>query len=328
MCVPLLFTCVCAPFAHTCAQISGEISITLLRFGQSKVDVALIQTMDDELKPRSTYQLSSPLMKEFAIKSSPSSLTRESRVPPRSSAALVYLQSAFNSIPPTFARPAEIDRLTLDDMATHMLRTAPSISPHESDLMADVNDLKAAMPNVLCGASPNLAAWRRVPNTVTEPVEYKTVTYGTKGDANEGKWGHAVGTVDASTDLVLAWLWHSGSYERRSVHGEKNGGGVLNWEMDVRTREADVAIIMDGEAHWDGDKGRTRSKLQVYVERTEVGMSNRMYGVWSVWDRDDTGVITVAFTDMDRHPDCAEQREAMRVTKGKPGAAKAVTGSM
>ena len=113
------------------------------------------------------------------------------------------------------------------------------------------------------------SSWSRLAGTVREPVSYfKRV------DEDSNTWGKAEGVVDASAPDVLAWLWHLCTHERNLQHERKNGN-LLKMELDIPG---------------------TRSKFMVTSRKMPGALSNRVFGHWWTWAKEQNGDLVAALT--------------------------------
>jgi hypothetical protein len=118
--------------------------------------------------------------------------------------------------------------------------------------------------------------WSRLLGTVRELVSYFK-----KVDEDSNTWGKAEGVVDAGAPDVLAWMWHSCTYERNLKHEQSSSGNLLKMELDVPG---------------------TRSKFMVSSRKMPGAISNRVFAQWWTWAKDQNGDLIATFTPHEGQP--------------------------
>ncbi|GMI37358.1 hypothetical protein TeGR_g5104 [Tetraparma gracilis] len=97
-------------------------------------------------------------------------------------------------------RAAEIDAAELEELAAYF-RTSPLPPTPAENVTIESACADADKP------------WRRIPGTVLSPVAlFQFVS------AKDLPWGKAVADIDASPEMILAFLWNFMSYERVKIH--------------------------------------------------------------------------------------------------------------
>ena len=152
-------------------------------------------------------------------------------------AVLDHLLAAIPALHTKLARYDAVDAAAYNQFECDTIPNAPPILPHENALVgksvtyddqrADYSDLSAndlvnlseEEMNALIVSRAGDKNWKRIPNTVTEPVSYFR-----KIESDSSAWGKATATVDASATSVFAARWCQSSYANTKIHtdlGEK-----------------------------------------------------------------------------------------------------------
>ncbi|GMI32157.1 hypothetical protein TeGR_g11317, partial [Tetraparma gracilis] len=154
----------------------------------------------------------------------------------------------------TYQRCSEIDTLVLVELAARFRAstTAPTVA--EKALI----DKSVAYEN---------QDWTRLKGTVTEPVEF----FQALADDN-ARWGRAEANVDASAEDLVAWVWHSGSYDRLAYH-VKEDGDTINYGLEVPG---------------------SNSRIHLFGGKFPL-IDDRVFGVWFSWMKESGGDYVVAF---------------------------------
>ena len=178
-----------------------------------------------------------------------------------------------------YARYAEMDSLNAQSLL-QSLATAPPLTPPESSALATpVGD----------------SDWRRIRNTIQEPVDYfQRLSESDTATA----WGKATAVVDSSAAEVFSYLWNYCSYERVIDHDiyEK---GRLRHEITLAPH----------------------SKLMLAAKVFPGHFEDRVFTAYMVWHLSSSGEIVIAFGAPTNPSDIAA---ANAIIGASPRASKAV----
>lgn len=150
----------------------------------------------------------------------------------------------------------EIDALRRKYFVNVTLANAPQLSPPEAELLAEYSNLL----NLGVKSGEDGEVFARLRGSV---IKHPTIAMFGRRDGKGVVWGKVVGHVDASADVVIAYLWDFMSYGRTRTFYEENGN-LLRYEKALEN---------------------SRSKIMAASKKFPKGVENRFFkNVW-VWDR-------------------------------------------
>ncbi|GMI34230.1 hypothetical protein TeGR_g7990 [Tetraparma gracilis] len=249
-------------------RVNGQITLAADDFDCSKLTIAASMLLTSGVDGAAASSESSSTSR-FELSTGAARGVMLSCSPEVAETVLSFFAGAVRNLHDRFARYKEVDEATLRHFVEHGMSAAPESSEKE----------KAFVLRRLRDDNQDDSSWSRLSGTVRESVSYFK-----KVDGDSNTWGKGKGNIDASAPDVLAWLWHSCTYERN--HTERKNSNLLQMELGV---------------------SGTRSKFMVFSTKMPGAISNRIFATWWTWAKEQNGDLIAAFTPHDEYGPGAEK---------------------